>query len=72
MSFIIASLAFWKGKTKQKSVELPTSGKVFKSAACAERKKEKMQSKLQKNSLQSPHALWQSCLSMKLCSMQVT
>lgn len=39
MSFIIASLAFWKGKNKskntnQKSVELRTSGKMLKSAAC--------------------------------------
>lgn len=57
MSFIIASLAFWKGKTKQKSVELPTSGKVFKSAACTEGKKEKMQSNLQKNFTTKPTCL---------------
>lgn len=55
MSFIIASLVFWKGKNKskntnQKSVELPTSGKMLKSAASAwvGGKEEKMKSILQK------------------------
>lgn len=55
MSFIIASLVFWKGKNKskntnQKSVELPTSSKMLKSAACTwvGGKEEKMKSILQK------------------------